>query len=170
MRTLAAILIALAVSISVYVELPRFATVKISKSDFNKAIKPYDLFVRVETTGDDRERRIKVIVLNGESVDSIGQGLQDQLRRQIKPHLYKWHQGRKWWLAGFLQNRDETYHTIVSMPLPDLKKSELSLLIEDVDGDGKREDVTIVIDLSSLDWTPSRNWVIQGANDMNDNK
>jgi hypothetical protein len=144
-------------------EVPRFATVKVGKSDLNKAIKPYDLYVNIETTGDERERRIKVIVLYGEPVKSVESGLQDQLRRQVKPHLYKWHIGSKWWLAGFLQNRDGTFHTIVSMPLLDLNQSELSLLIEDVDGDGSREDLTIIIDLSGLDWSPSRNWVNQGA-------
>lgn len=148
---------------AVNAEMPRFATVEVGKSDLNKAIAPYNLFVNVETTGDERERRIKVIVLHGEPVKSVEGGLQDQLRRQVKPHLYKWHLGDKWWLAGFLQNRDGTFHTIVSMPLLDLNQSKLLLLIEDVDGDGNREDVTIAIDLSGFDWSPSRNWVNQGA-------
>lgn len=157
------ILIFLAISTLMFAEPPRFATVNIGKSDFDKVIDPYNLFVRAETTGDERERRIKIIVIHGEPLKSIESGLQAQLRRQVRPHLYKWHLGNKWWLAGFLQNRDGTFHTIVSMSQIDLEQSKLSLLIEDVDSDGNREDVTIVIDLAGFDWSPSRTWVNQSA-------
>jgi hypothetical protein len=71
----------------------------------------------------------------------------------------------KYCVKGDKIDLDGTFHTIVSMPLLELNQSELSLLIEDVDGDGDggREDLTIIIDLSGLDWSSSRNWVNQGA-------
>ena len=136
---------------------------KIGRNGLNKPIAPYNLYVDISTHGDERERTIQVIVLHGEPIGTADEKLQEQLKHQILPHLYKWKQLRRSWLAGFLKNKDGTYHTIVGMPVEEIKGSTLSLYIVDANKDGVRDDLTIEIDLSDMDWSPTRSWVRQST-------
>ena len=53
-----------------------------------------------------------------------------QIREQLLPYSYMWELRKKnkvthkWW-AYFMKNRDATYHTVVSLPKKDLKRSYL---------------------------------------------
>lgn len=108
-----------------------------------------------------------------------------KLRKQLVPYSYTWHvlkpglpkedlqadaQGRlrpgynvrseydfaeRRWLASFMRNRDNTYHTIVKLPEDELRRSRLHIYFQDVDGDGERDEITFVVDMSEFDWSAS---------------
>jgi hypothetical protein len=49
------------------------------------------------------------------------------------------------------------------MPSDELKRSSLSLYFEDINGDGLRDDITFIIDMSDFDWRTSEWRIVQGV-------
>ncbi|MCO5068698.1 MAG: hypothetical protein M9910_08465 [Kiritimatiellae bacterium] len=144
----------------------RFSTILASRNDLNKPLTPFKLYVAVSTSGGINDRYIKCIVLKGKPVSSDVLSSPSELQEQVIPDSYTWRViGRdgsveRQWLSHFMKNRDGTYHTIVKLLEDELRRSRLELLIEDIEHDGQREDVRIVLDLSNYDWrsTTSEVW------------
>ena len=134
----------------------RFSTWQIERADLNTPVSPYGVYVDVTISGQvGHERWVRVVVQKGRKVDLSAATHREW---QVLPYSYKWQlrnqEGKPTheWLAHFIQNRDLTYHTIVRLPLEDLRRSHLLLYFEDLDSDGRRDDVTFDVDMTALDW------------------
>ncbi len=146
----------------------RFSRFKLSRGDLNTPVSPWNIYIQVFTVDNEYEQIISCVVLRGMPVSNSPRQMQSQLEKQLIPYSYTWSISvddgtvtRKW-LAGFIKNRDGVYHTIVKLPLDELKRSSLSLYFEDIDGDGLRDDITFTIEMSDFDWRPSGRRIVQG--------
>lgn len=132
----------------------RFMTYEVRRGVLNTRL-PHDLFIDASIWHDGKHFSVRIIVQRGREIDYAEQTYR---RSQIVPDYYKWQirnvQGKvsREWLAFFVKNRDLTHHTLVRLPMEDLRRSYLLLYFEDVDGDGAREDVTYEIDMTEYDW------------------
>ena len=144
----------------------RFSTVVLSRDDLNKPSVPFGLYVDVSTSGGINERYVRCVVLKGKPISPDVLSSPSELQGQVIPDRYTWQivgpDGvvARQWLAHFLKNRDGTYHTIVTLSEDELRRSRLELLIEDIEHDGQREDVQVILDMSLYDWpsTTSEMW------------
>lgn len=136
----------------------RFAVYALSRDDLNKPITPFELYVDVSVSGGITDRYVRCLVLRGKPISKETLASPFELQSQVLPDRYIWtiigNNGSviRQWLANFIKNRDGTYHTIVFLSEEELRSSRLELLIEDVDGDGNREDIRLILDMSDYDW------------------
>lgn len=153
----------------VYAQVKRFSTFAISRKDLNKPISPYRIFINFATSGGlhGGPRMVRCTILRGEPLTDREEDNVRLLEKQLIPYSYTWKvsgsDGRvlRQWLCHFLQNRDLSYHTLIQLPEAELSRSQLEIYFEDLDGDGKRDDITFTIDLSKFDWTPTSGIVTQ---------
>jgi len=123
----------------------------ISKAKINKPISPYKVYFYVDSHLVDGEDWFRVIARHGKPIEFTDEDHNPMPKGQILAYFYRWHlldeegKSEKSWLAHFYENRDGTYNTIVRLPKEDLSRSLLEVYFEDIDGDGKREDVTFLI-------------------------
>ncbi|MDW8345261.1 MAG: hypothetical protein RMM51_12335 [Verrucomicrobiae bacterium] len=107
-------------------------------------------------------------MLRGETYDP---NIRDysQIKKQLIPYSYTWkilsedNKVLRSWPLAFFQNRNFVYRTDVRLPLEEFSRSVLEIYFEDIDGDGMREDVTFVVDMSEFDWSPSHGPVYQSG-------
>lgn len=63
-----------------------------------------------------------------------------------------------------------TRHTRLTLPVDELKRSRLIIYFEDINGDGIREDVKYIIDMSDYNWEPTTEVVYQSKQKHSSNK
>ena len=150
-------------------------TYDVPKAMLGHSVTPFALYVdaalvRLTNTEGRPQVRLKVLVQRGRRGTVSGSPL---LRRtQLRPDLCFWQltdddgNVTREWLAGFLENRDGIYHTIVTLPLSELQHSYLVMLFEDVDeAYVGREDVEIRLDMREYDWAAgeTNRWLDQSV-------
>ncbi|GEM_PF-3443854 len=143
----------------------QFATYEVDPADFNKPLSPFNVYLDLRVRGGPRQDTyVTVVAQHGRPVD-FASGTWQQ--GQIRPYTYTWQLRDKTgdvtneWLAHFLENRDQTYHTIVRLPLEDLNRSHLLLYFERIDQNPIPEHMTFDVDLSGVDWRridPGHKW------------
>ncbi|MBI4847657.1 MAG: hypothetical protein HY808_03650 [Nitrospirae bacterium] len=146
----------------------RFGIYEVKKENLNHPISPYQLYFLVSTHygGEEFGYYVRVIIQKKQKIIDDGLNI-TQIKTQILPTFYKWQLRSKdgitthQWLAYFMRNRDGTYHTIVSLPIEDLKRSWLTIFIEDIENDNEREDVTFHLDMAGYDWPKKSGEIIQ---------
>lgn len=136
----------------------RFMAFVLSRDDLNKPVTPFGLYVDVSVSGGITDWHIRCTVLRGRPISHEVLLSPSELQSQVVPDRYIWkvvaNDGTviRQWLANFIKNRDGTYHTIVLLPDEDLRNSRLEMLIEDIDGDGEREDISLILEMAEYDW------------------
>lgn len=139
-------------------QLSRFGSFVLSRDDLNRPITPFQLYVDVSVSGGITDRYIRCIVLKGRPISPDILLSPSEIQSQVVPYRYTWKivagNGSvvRQWLANFIKNRDGTYHTIVLLSEEELRNSRLEILIEDIDRDGQREDLRLILDMSDYDW------------------
>ena len=152
----------------------RFPVYQVSREQLNTPVSPYDLYIEIATSGTS-SKSIKCIVLHGTAYNPEDKTwVQEQA--QVIPYSYTWQvldkdgMIEREWLAYFLENRDMTRHTCVTLPIDELKRSGLVLYFEDIDGDGAREDAKFIVDMSAFNWEPTVETVYQSKQNTASNK
>ena len=139
-------------------QLGRFASFVLSRDDLNKPATPFQLYVDVSVSGGITDWYVRCIVLRGRPISQEILLSPTEVQSQVVPDRYTWKivasNGSvvRQWLANFIKNRDGTYHTIVRLPEEELRNCRLEILIEDLDHDGQREDLRLILDMSDYDW------------------
>ena len=137
----------------------------VKRDDLNKPVPPYKVYFFVQTSGSQTERRLSLIVTLGRASTRYT-GIKRKLPGQVKPYMALWQirdsdgvVQRQW--EPHFRNRtrsrpgDDYLTTIFSLPEAELKQSHLLLYFEDIDGDGKSDDVTFDLDMTDFDWSPT---------------
>lgn len=137
----------------------------VKKEDLNTPVSKYKAYFYVQTSGNQTERKLSLIVTVGRPSTRHTKTNQKQ-SGQVTPYMTYWQirdddgSVKRQWEPHF-RNRtrsrpgDDYLTTIYSLPEPDLKQSHLLLYFEDIDGDGKRDDVTFDLDMTGFDWSPT---------------
>jgi hypothetical protein len=135
-----------------YNSLPKELTgYRITKAELNKPISEYKVYFYIDSHFLGSEDYFRVVARHDKPIEFSDEWHNPLPKGQIIAYSYRWHlldeegKSEKWWLAHFYENRDGTYNTIVRLPKEDLSRSMLEVYFEDIDGDGKREDVTFLI-------------------------
>jgi hypothetical protein len=135
----------------------------VRKGALNRPISPYKVFFYVQTSGNQTERKLSLIVTVGRPSTRHTKTNQ-KLPGQTTPYTTYWQirdddgSVKRQWEPHFrniTRSRpgDDYLTTIYSLPESDLKQSHLLLYFEDIDGDGKRDDVTFDLDMTGFDWS-----------------
>ena len=148
----------------------RKSRITVARSQLNKAVPPHDVYFYVQTSCDKAERKLTLIITVGRP-STWHTGVSKSLPGQILPYMCYWQvrvgqsQVLRQWEPHF-ENRtrsgpgDTFYTTIFSLPPKELRQSHLLVYFEDVDGDGKREDVLFDLDMRDYDWRPTAGLVL----------
>jgi hypothetical protein len=140
----------------------------VASHQLNASLPPYDVYVEIITSGWGDTKTVRCVILRGEPYNPSRTDY-DQMRRQLIPYSYTWkvmsltNTVERSWLAYFRKNRDFQYLTVITLPTSEFQRSVLELYFEDLDGDGKRDDVTFAIDMSGFNWSPSVELVHQST-------
>lgn len=143
----------------------RFQTHRVTRPMLGRPVSRFNLYVDAAVVNLGRQRHLAVLVQRGER---LGVSSNPFLREtQMRPDSCLWQvredAGKtvREWTAGFIESRDGTRHTIVGLPLQDLKRSFLVMLFQDADpgylGD---EHVTLELDMTEYDWDSQRTMVL----------
>lgn len=144
----------------------RFARIEVRRHQLNTLLPPYNICIEISTGGPRTMKYIRCVVLRGEIYDRNATDYR-QIRKQLIPYSYTWkvmsesNTVVRSWPCAFFQNRDFVYGTEIRLPLDEFPRSVLEIYFEDIDGDGQREDVTFVVDMSEFDWSPTTGVVYQ---------
>jgi hypothetical protein len=132
----------------------------ISRADLDKPIDPWNIHVSIDIyRSDSAGTWIRCVVLENERFEATAEKQQNQIARQVIPVRYEWELNGRFWVAGFLENRDKTFHTIVSLPDADLASSVLRIVLpRKIGGMDRVWPVVIAIDMSEFDWAHTMEW------------
>jgi hypothetical protein len=129
---------------------PRAASSVVHKDDINHALSACQIYFYIDfpdKVGD--EKYIRVFARHASPIEFTDG--EPEAADQVVPYWYKWsvfdNNGQlvRSWLAYFLENRDGTYHTVISQSEADWQHSTLEVYFADINGDGVDEDVTYTI-------------------------
>jgi len=135
----------------------------VKKPDLNKPVSPYNVYFYVETSGNQNNRNLSLIVTSARPSTQHTK-TEKNIPAQIKPYMVLWQirnqsgiVSRQW--EPHFENRtrsgpgDNYFTTTFSLPESELKQSHLLIYFEDVNNDNKREDAVFDMDMTDFDWS-----------------
>jgi len=149
-------------------ETPRFERILVPRAELNRPVGRKHIYVQVFTVGDDNQRSMSIMLCTNSPIPTDLALRQIAARTQIVPDRCKWYfrsgekVGHSFFTVGFTANRDGLFYTDFRFSSEELRTSKIELYIKDLDNDGIREDLTIILPMADYDWSPTAALRAQG--------
>lgn len=137
-------------------EHPRFEKLTVKRTELGM-IDKQDLFIDCAIHATQNEVYLTLFCFDTADTPGKAPAPEDSTAKQLVPYRVKWlvkdKDGKiiRSWLAYFLENRDGLRHTIVKMPIEELKNSELEVYFE-TDSHDHRRDLTVTVKCDEFNW------------------